>query len=162
MCTADQISFANVIVTGIGILINGWLAYSVYNLQKKLNNARILKDHFIGEAKVIREEYASFFKKLFNGQLAPRFIIQWFQLMDIKVGDLMSNIHIIYDLDPNVLVPYQQTLNNIVTSSSEFAANYAANSPIVFSNASKGSFVRFQQNNAKVFTDIIVNINNAK
>ena len=46
------------LINFIGILVNAYLAYwIVKKLQDKVNNKRVLKDHFINETKELNEVY---------------------------------------------------------------------------------------------------------
>lgn len=157
----DPIKTADLITMG-GIFVNAILAvWVVYNLQKNQKNARILKDHFINEAKELRSAYAEFFFGLYNGTIQAKTVIPWFKLMDIKVNDLMGLLRKKYKVDIDFLLPYQNELNARVTGNPDYSAYFNLPQSIIFSESSKNSFMRFEQKNNHLFNDLIVKINDA-
>jgi hypothetical protein len=151
----------------IGVAINAILAYwIVRTIQNKLTNRRVLKDHFINEIKEIRSEYKNCLSNLYANKTHPENVIPWFKLMNIKVSDLMHLIHIKYKIPTNILLPYQNDLRELVTNNEEFNHQFKekkeTNKPIEFSDNSRHSLIKFQQEHSHIFNDIIVAINDSE
>lgn len=151
----------------IGVAVNAILAYwIVRTIQNKLTNRRVLKDHFINEVKEIRSEYKICLTNLYNNKTHPENVIPWFKLMNIKVSDLMKLIHTKYKIPVNSLLPYQNDLRELVTNNDEFNHQFKekkeANKPVEFSDNSRHSLIKFQQEHNHIFNDIIVAINDCE
>lgn len=145
-----------------GILVNAILGlWIVLTIQNKLTNKRVLKDHFIGEIKDISLEYKDCLERLYSNSLLPSDVIPWFKLMNIKINDLMIFLDNTYKIELDLLQPYQTTLRDLITNNVDYINNYQSNNPIVLSSASKLDFIKFQQDNNKIFNDLIIKINNA-
>ena len=128
-----------------GILVNAALAiWIVRVIQNKLTNNRVLKDHFINEVKEIRNEYRVCLSNLHSNKMHSKNIIPWFKLMNIKVSDFMGIINEKYNIDKDMLYPYQNTLRELVTEDENFIQQYKNNADIQFSDDSKNKFIRFQ------------------
>lgn len=146
----------------LGIIVNSFLAFWIIRtIQTRLNNKRILKDHFITEMKDIRNDYKSFFTNLYGNQMYPKTPTPWFKLMNIKVNDLLEIMHAKYQIDKTILLPYQLTLQELITNNVDFIKQFKIDKPIKFSEDSRIKFIKFQQENNHLFNDIIVKINDA-
>lgn len=146
----------------LGIIVNAFLAiWIVRTIQNRLTNKRILKDHFISEIKDIRNEYKNCLSNLYGNKTKSKLVIPWFKLMNIKVNDLMAILHTKYRINSNYLLPYQQNLQELITNNSDFIDQFRSDDPIQFSEISKIQFLRFQQENNKLFNDLIIMINDA-
>lgn len=144
----------------IGIIINAILAYwIVYTLQNRLTNKRVLKDHFIDEVKVIRDDYRNCLSNLYSDKTFAKNIIPWFKLMSIKIDDLMSVINTKYNIDKDKLFAYQNTLREIITENEDFIRQFESGNAIKFSERSKNLFIKFQQEHNHLFNEIIIEIN---
>lgn len=148
----------------IGVAVNAILAYwIVRTIQNKLTNRRVLKDHFINEVKEIRADYKNCLSNLYSNKTHPENVIPWFKLMNIKVSDLMKLIHTKYKIPVNSLFPYQNDLRELVTNNDEFNHQFKekkeTNKPVEFSDNSRHSLIKFQQEHNHIFNDIIVSIN---
>ena len=151
----------------IGILINSILAYwIVKTIQNKLTNKRVLKDHFILEVKEIRAEYLICLTNLCNNNTHPENVIPWFKLMNTKVKDLMKHISKKYRVSETVLLPYQNELRELITNNDDFTNQFKdkkdKNLPVEFSDNSRHTFIKFQQEHNHIFNDIIVLINDCE
>lgn len=144
-----------------GILINGVLAYwIVHTIQNKLNNKRILKDHFIQEVKDIRNEYKLCFNSLYSNNSNAQTLKAWFKLMNIKINDLMEILNEMYTINPKYLNPYQNDLRELITNNDDYI-KYFNDSKIIFTEDSKSKIIVFLQQHNHLFTGLIVKINNS-
>lgn len=147
-------------ITILGLLVNSGLAiWIVRTIQNNLKNRRVLKDHFITELKDIRKEYKICLTNLYANSTYPKNIIPWFKLMNIKVTDLMECITLKYKIDKATLSPYQNELRDLVTDNEDFIRQYESNSPVIFSEGSKNTFILFQQKYNGLFNQLIIKIN---
>ncbi|MCO5289632.1 MAG: hypothetical protein M9940_09455 [Bacteroidetes bacterium] len=154
-------------VSLLGIAVNSILAYwIVRTIQNKLTNKRVLKDHFILEMKEIRAEYKTCLNNLYNNKTHPENVIPWFKLMNIKVADLMKLISKKYNVSENILLPYQNELRELITNNDDFTHQFKdkkeKNLPVEFSDNSRHTFIKFQQEHNHIFNDIIVLINDCE
>lgn len=140
----------------VNVLLTIWI---ISVLQKNLNNERVLKNHFIEEIKLIREDYRRQMTSLYSNSTHSTKITPWFKLMNIKVNDLMLLIEKKYNVDKSILLPYQQDLRELITNNEDFIESYSKKGKVVFSNASKNSLIVFQQKHNKLFNKIILGIN---
>jgi hypothetical protein len=92
----------------------------------------------------------------------PKDIIPWFKQMNIKIDDLMSIIHEKYNIDKNMLAPYQVELNTLITESEDLTTQYESDKPVVFSEKLKNLFLKFQQEHNKLFNRLIIKINDTQ
>lgn len=143
-----------------GIVINSVLAiWIVKTIQNRLTNKRVLKDHFIVEIKEIRAEYKSFLNCLYSNKKVAKSVIPWFKLMNIKINDILDLINEKYKIDKTILNPYQNDLRDLITENEDFIRCYESENPIDFSEISKSQIIKFQQDNNRLFNEIIVKIN---
>ena len=143
-----------------GIVVNSVLAvWIVRTIQNRLTNKRVLKDHFITEIKEIRTEYKCFLNNLYASKTVAKTIIPWFKLMNIKVNDIMDLINEKYKIDKAILNPYQNDLREMITENEDFIKQFESENSIDFSEISKTQFIKFQQDNNRLFNKIIVKIN---
>jgi hypothetical protein len=146
----------------LGIFINSILAFwIVKTIQNRLTNKRVLKDHFISEVKDIRNDYKNCLSNLYSSKSLPKLVIPWFKLMNIRVNDLMLILNKKYKIGSSHLLPYQIDLPELITNNEEFIDQFRNESLIVFSEISKIQLLRFQQENNKLFNDLIIKINDA-
>jgi hypothetical protein len=146
-----------------GVIVNATLAYwIVRTIQNKLTNRRVLKDYFINEIKEIRNEYKTWMSNLYSNTTQSKRVIPWFKLMNIKVDDLMTCINAKYNIDKKLLSPYQNELRELVTENEDFIKQFESSKPIEFSEVSRSSFIKFQQEHNQVFNHVIIMINDSK
>jgi hypothetical protein len=146
----------------LGIFVNAGLAFwIVKTIQNRLTNKRVLKDHFINEVKELRNEYKACLSNLYSDQTQPKRVVPWFKLMNIKVNDLMAIVAKKYKIDKTVLHPYQRELQELITNNEEFIDQFKSAKPIVFTENSKNTFIKFQQEHSHIFNELIIHINDA-
>lgn len=146
----------------IAIIINSFLAlWIISKLQNSLTNKRVLKDHFINEIREIRNEYKQYLKDLYSDSISTKTIIPWFKLMNIKVNDTMMYLNSKYQIESNLLNPYQIELRELITENQEYITQFQENNTLTLSTEFKNELFKFEQNNNKLFNEIIVNINDA-
>lgn len=146
-----------------GIIVNAGLAFwIVRTIQNKLTNKRVLKDHFINEMKEIRSEYKNCLNNLYSDQTMPKRVIPWFKLMNVKVNDILLVANQKYKIDKTKLIAYQRELQELITNNEEFIIQFKTAKTVVFSEHSKATFIKFQQDNNHLFNDIIIAINDAE
>jgi len=150
----DASNWIDIIAIIVNIGLGLWIAIS---LQNSANNKRVLKDHFIGEIKDIRDNYNDFFNKIET--MRPSEFLPWFKLMNIKLGNISYFIIDRYKINPDTFNPYLIELNNLISNNQDFIAQFSSSSPIVFSNASKIMISKFQQKYYSLFNSVIVTIN---
>ncbi len=155
-CSIGVSDWINVGSIVINIILTCWI---VITIQNKFTNKRVLKDHFICEVKEIRIEYKSFLSGLYANKTAPNTIIPWFKLMNIKVNDLMSLLNQTYQIEKDILLPYQNDLRELITENDDFI-KYFKSDKMVFSEISRRKIIQFQQKHNHLFNEIIISINN--
>jgi hypothetical protein len=82
----------------------------------------------------------------------------WFKLMNIKVNDLMDNLRDIYKVDQKLLDPYQNDLRALITENDDFIHQFK-DPKLELTPSSRNSLVKFQKENNKLFTALIIYIN---
>lgn len=146
----------------LGIAVNSALAFwIVRTIQTKLTNRRVLKDHFISEIKEIRNDYRNCMNNLYSNNTSAKKVIPWFKLMNIKIEDLMICINDKYKIDKKLLSPYQNELRDLITENVDFINQFKSGKPIEFSDLSRNSFIKFQQEHNQLFNHLIIKINDA-
>lgn len=142
------------------ILINTAVAiWIVKTIQNRLTNNRVLKDHFIDEIKDIRSEYRNFLNNIYADKTEIRTIIPWFKLMNIKISDLLTLVHVKYGIDKRFLSPYQNDLRELITESEDFINQYKSGKFINCSESLKQEMIKFQSENNHLFNELIIGIN---
>lgn len=158
---SDWTNIVSVIVNIISVIVNTFIAVWVVRiLQNKLTNNRTLKDHFINEVKEIRSEYRTFLNNLYSNSTNPKQLLAWFKLMNIKVGDLISTMSPRYNIPKDFLYPYQNDLRELVTNSDDFERCFRDNI-LSLTEVTKIELTRFQQENQRLFNDLIIKINDS-
>lgn len=159
--TSDTIKIADYISI-LAIIINFILAIIIVRtIQNRLTNKRVLKDHFISEIKELRNEYRDCINKLHSNSANSKEILPLLKLMNIKAKDLIELVNIKHGIDKQILLPYQDTLRELITNNVDFIRDFNTVGTINFSEDSKNSFHKFQQENNHIFNDLIIKINDA-
>lgn len=145
------------------VLINSGLAYwIVKTIQNRLTNKRTLKDHLISEVIELRSNYRDFFNNLYTNKTYPKTVTPYLKLMNIKIVDLMDIIKKEYKIKNDLLIPYQVELGELITNNHDFISQFNENrTPMKFSANSLNEIIKFQQDNNKLFNDLIIQINKA-
>ena len=73
----------------------------------------------------------------------------------------MEAIYIKYNIDKTYLSPYQYKLLELVTENIDFTKNYKSNRKVKFSDNSQIDFFNFKTQYSKIFTELIIKINDA-
>lgn len=156
LTTSEWISVITLLVNSILAI---WIARTIQN---SFTNKRILKDHFINEVKDIRNDYSIWLNDLSSNKINPKLVTPWFKLMSIRIKDLMLIISNKYDIDKNLLNPYQNDLRELITDNEDYIKQYQKNELLILTEASQKLIIKFQQENNLVFNKIIVAINDYK
>jgi hypothetical protein len=146
----------------ISLMVNSVLAiWIVYTIQNKLKNKRVLKDHLINEVLNIRNQYRTKIEKIHSSKSKPKELLPWFKLMNVKVSNLMEITSSKYGIDQKILSPFQQELRSIITEDEGFINSFSKNQEIKLTEETKGTLIKFLQDNSHLFNDAIVFINDA-
>ena len=146
-----------------GFAVNAGLAiWIIKTIQYNQNNRRVLKDHFISEVKDLRNAYKDCLNNLHSDKTYPQAVTPWFKLMNIKVNDLIVILNSKYKIQIDKLLPYQPELPELITDSDDFINQFKGDKPVKFSQETKKSIIRFQQQHNQLFNELIILINDAK
>ena len=96
---------------------------------------------------------------LINGDIYPKNIIPWHKLMNIKVNDVMYDLENTYKINKTSLKPYQIELRELITDNEDFIEQFNSEK-LVLNHNSINLIIKFQQNHNKLFSDLIIKINN--
>jgi hypothetical protein len=154
MRPSDYIDIISLVVTSsIGI----WIGVSV---QKNITTNRGLVEFYIGEIKIINQEYSNFLSELFNGGCSSSKIQEWFKIMNIKIETIQESIVKELQVYPEILASHI-TMKQFVTGTEEFNAKYSNTcfnpTPII-----KGRILEIHSNLKCAFVKSIIDINKAK
>ncbi|SHG37471.1 hypothetical protein SAMN05443549_103432 [Flavobacterium fluvii] len=145
-----------------GIIVNFFLAiWIVRTIQNKLNNKRVLKDHFISEIKELRIEYNDYIKNCYAGNLIPQDTLRWFKLINIKTIHLMGEISNLYKVNCPELNSFHNDLRDIITNAPEYSTNFRRNNPVAFSSITKRQIDLIQLTHYGLFNKLIRLVNDA-
>ncbi len=147
----------------IGIIVNALITlYIVDSVQRKLNNNRILTDHFIAEIKILRDDYRLFFKELEANTIQTSKILTWFKSMSIKTNDLLEIIHSKNSrIDKDVFLTYNNELRDLITDHPDYTKSFQSNKILVVSECLGIKLLQFKQQRDNIFNKTIVIINDA-
>lgn len=151
-----------VVVNLLGIIVNGILAIWIVNtIQKKQNNERTIKDHFINEVKDFRVDCRQFLNATYNGTKFQREIIPTLKLLGIKSSQLLNTLNYCFNINPQHFNTYLIELNRILTDDPNFVSCKNENAEIKFHPNSLEKIIRFQSDHQPLFNDLILLINEA-
>lgn len=149
-----------IIVNLLGIFVNvSFGIWIVKALQSRLNNERVIKDHFINEVKDLRVEYKSFLSAIYSGTKQHGQIIPTFRLLGIKLSDLMAILENQFEIDKDFLNPYTWELNTIVTDDATFISIREENKNYKPTPETCQKLMKFQGDNSHLFNELIIQIN---
>lgn len=156
LCTislSDWIAIISLLVTsGIGI----WIGSTV---QRNLTNNRALKEYYIGEIKLINEDYSEFLNCLFKGATTSKDVQEWFKVMNIRIETIQSSIVAELNILPEVLANHI-TMKQFVTNSNEFNSCYQQNS-LILTASTRNTILEIHKNFKNSFVKVIIDINKA-
>lgn len=159
MCEANW----EVIVNFFGILVNGFLAWwIVSSIQKKQNNVRIIKDHFINEIKDLRSDCKKFLQKVYSGDCTQNEIITTTRLIGIKSSDLLTIFNRRLLINHAYLHSYHIELNRILTDDTGFLVANGDGLKVRLSAQGKLQLLQFQSQHNSRFNDLILEVNDCK
>lgn len=152
------ISGISLLIGASGVIVTLWLAISV---QSGFNNRRILKDHFIREVLEIRSDYLDLLRKLQSGEVPAKDVTYYFQQINIRVEALMPLLQAQFALDASIR-DYHLDLLSGATELAEYAGKFKRNLKVFKSRESRESLQASHARSVKIFTELIVQINDAK
>lgn len=156
MEAAEIIAIVDIFVSaGVGI----WI---VKNIQKKLDNRRAIKEHFIGEILSIRSEYRDLILSLKSGEAKPLSIKYQLQRLSIHLNGMMGLLSHEFKIERSFFNPYLIDLSSKITDDKDYMENYRDNSTIRFSDTFIYDIGNFEAENDKLFNDLVLRINNSK
>lgn len=145
----------------VSIIVNiGLTLFIVRSVQNKQNNTRVLKDFMISEVKEIKANYKELFKKIQHDKIQPSLIIPWFKSSNGNVNDTMRILNDKFGIEKNKLKPFQFELNKLITDNDDYTSQFNTNY-VTFSQKSKDIFSAFENKYNKLFTELIISINEA-
>lgn len=149
------------IINTIGIFVNiGLTVWIVRVVQKKLTNDRSLKDYLIQEVKTYKDDYRIFLSELCSDRLNPKNIMPWLKLMNINITSCMEILSKEYDIQKDLLAPYENGLRELIDENEDFIRNFN-NQVLQISPETQTEITRFQQLHSKKFNEVILLINKA-
>ena len=78
------------------------------------------------------------------------------------MNDLIVILNSKYKIQIDKLLPYQTELPELITDSDDFINQFKGDKPVKFSQETKKSIIRFQQQHNQLFNELIILINDAK
>lgn len=152
--TADWINIVSIIITSaLGV----WIGSTV---QRNLTNNRALKEYYIGEIKLINDEYSIFLNCLFKSQSRSKDVQEWFKIMNIKIETIQSSIVQELDILPEVLANHI-TMKHYVTNTNEFNTCYQENS-LILTPQTRNKMLEIHTDLKNSFVKIIIEINRSR
>lgn len=154
-----EFDFSNIIDI-VSLLVNTILAiYIVNNVQKNQNNERVIKDHFINEVKLVKDQYAVFYKDVIYGRLTAKQMLEWFKLMNIKILEISKMLNEQYKIADNIFNPYIIDLPQLITDDACYISQFRSNSFTIDVQLKRKIF-DFHSRNLQIFNKCILLINN--
>ena len=145
------------------IFVSAGVAFWIVNtIQKKLDNRRAIKEHFIGEILSIRSEYRDLILSLKSGESKPLSIKYQLQRLSIHLNGMMGLLSREFQVERNFFHPYLIDLSTKITDDKDYIESYRDNSTIRFSDTFIYDMGNFEDENDKLFNDLVLKINNAK
>lgn len=142
------------------IIVNGGLAFWIAKtLQNSMNNKRVLKDHFISEVKILKEEYFNLIDNISSNKCKPKELNSQFKTLNIKTNSLMLFLNKRYKIDTRFLTAYQIDLKKMVTEFDEYIYNFRENDDLILESDSLQKIIKFRQQNFGTFNSLIISIN---
>ena len=152
--SSDVIAIISLLITSI---LGIWIGSTV---QKNLTNNRALKEYYIGEVKLINDDYSSFLNCLFKSAITSKDIQEWFKVMNIKIETIQSSIVSELDILPEVLANHI-TMKQYVTNSNEFNSCYQHKS-LILTTSTRDRILEIHRDLKNSFVKIIIDINRAR
>lgn len=157
LTSSDWISIAGILVE---LLLAVWI---IKKIEEKSASKRALKDLLISEIKDIREDYRLFFSELINDDLDVKLIIPNFKSRNIRNTNLLQLLkQQKYITSESVLNTYMFDLLQIITDSDDFAESLRSGGKLKVSKELINEINKFRSNNVKIFSDLIISVNNGK
>lgn len=154
-----DISFSELIDI-LSIVVNSFLAiWIVKTIQNKLNNKRVLKDHFISEIKDLRSEYNDYLRKLSYMAISPKGTPRFFKYLDIKKNHLLNDLGSIYCVKNDKLNLFHSELRELITNCEEFTENYREDNEFSLRSKTKAKLDRIQIKYNGIFNELIISVN---
>lgn len=144
----------------VSIVVNAGLAlFVVWRVQKSVANSRTLKDYFIEEVKDLRDEVKTLVIDLQKEDLRPKDMISSFNLISIRINDVLKLCAEKYGIKTDILEAYQLEMRDVVTNSNEYIQVYRSNNIFTLENMEKSRILNIHKRNSKFFDKIIIDIN---
>lgn len=145
------------IIAFLSLLITIYIAWVV---QQTLTRNRYLREYFITELKILRDDYSLFFKDLYQGQFSARSIIDRLKVFSIRVTQLDKHLQSCFKLKPNHFSTQMFEIQSYITSCDEFNSNYRANN-IHLKGRTWSEIYKKRSDIINEMTNLIIEINKA-
>jgi len=152
--TADKIALLDIVIT---VIIAIWISIFVNN---NFTTIRAVKEYFITEDQIIRDEYNEFLKKIYNNEGNPREIPEWFKVMTMKINVYEGFLKKEFHVHPK-LGKHHTKIKILITGSDELNSSFNAETFSLL-GTSKTSLHKIHKDFSNSQTRLVVEINKAK
>lgn len=149
-----------VITNLCGIVVNAILAVWIVNtLQKRQNNERFIKEHFIQEVKGLREDLKRQMNLLYLGRMKKAESVTRMKLVGIKAANIVNILQNCFFLDCSDLNNHLVNLNRVITDDEHFIHGTDENLRLTI--GSKRKLLELQESFYNSFNNYIIQVNSA-
>jgi hypothetical protein len=152
--SGDYISIVDILVT---IIIAIWISIFV---NKNFTTIRAVKEYFITENKLIKDEYNDFLDKIFRSNFKPSEVQEWFKIMTMKLDVLERYLKKEFKVHPKLL-KHHNKMKILITGSEELNSNYKEQS-FSLSIENRVTLHNIHKDFSSSQTRLVVEINKAK
>ena len=152
-----------IIVSICGIIVNSILAWwIVSSIQKRQNNERVIKDHFIEEIKELRSNCRAFLSSIYKGEKKYHEIIPTLRLLGMKASHILTALSYGFNIDKDYLNSYIVEMNKVITDDENYIKCLNSSQQIELTQLSLDKLMKFHAAHQSKFNDLILTLNEAK
>lgn len=148
------------IISIFGILANIVLVYWLTTtIQNRVNNSRVLKDFFIDEIKILKNDFELYVLGLLEDNFLPKNINSNFNNFNIKFSNLIKHLNPKYKILENYFNDFSYNLHSIVENDTNYINSFKNNNQFQLTTETKNAIENYKSEHLVIFYNLIVEIN---
>lgn len=158
MAYSDWINLFSTLISLVSLFVTIWIGSS---FQRAITSERAIKDFLIKNIEEVNKQYKMFYTKLLDGEIEPKYVLQWFKSFNIEIDPICDKLLEISSCNYDALSPFRYELREIITNDDGFIKSFNKKK-LEPSVQLRLNIQDFHKRNYHLFIDLICEINSAK
>ncbi len=159
MIVLDNSDVISIIGIVSNIILVIWLTITIQN---RINNSRVLKDFFMEEIKLIKNDFEIYISGLLEDKFLPKSINSDLNNFDLKFENLIRHLNPKYHTANDFFYQLSYELHTIIDNDVNYTSSFNNNTTFQFTSSTKTELEEYKTQHLVTFYNLIVEINDSK